>query len=251
MTDIKQISSIRTAAVLVFCLSALTAGAQTAEEIIREVDERNRTDTSVMNLIMDVYPDSRDERDSRRFVITGYGRGESESTMVFTEPRSLNGLSLLSLGDDQWIYFPSTGRVRKIAGRSKNESVQGVGGDFSYEDLSAGDWLEKYEFAIIDENRRTWTLSGNPRKDSSYSRIEVTIDKRRWQVIRVLYWQNGQAPVKELIMDDFRNLDGREVASVTTMMNLEKGSKTIITTTDAEWNPPLNDARFSPHRFWK
>jgi len=60
MTHLIRNSSVRTAAVLVFCLSALTAGAQTAEEIIREVDERNRTDTSVMTLIMDVYPDSRD-----------------------------------------------------------------------------------------------------------------------------------------------------------------------------------------------
>ena len=63
------------------------------------------------------------------------------------------------------VYFPSTGRVRKIASKSKDQSIQGVGGDFSYEDLSAGKWEKKYDFRIASTTDKQWVLAGTPKKN--------------------------------------------------------------------------------------
>lgn len=238
-------------AVCLLCLPLITLFALTAEEIIREADRRNYVETSSVEMQMLVYPDTRNERDVRRYRFTGKGRGDDASVMVFTEPRSLNGLSLLSLEDDQWIYFPSTGRVRKIASRAKDDSVQGVGGDFSYEDLSAGDWLEKYTFSLLKENRRTWTLEGLPVKNSSYTKIEVVIDKNRYLMLSVLYWIDGDGPSKEMVMEDFRTISGREVPRRTIMTNHREKSKTVIEMEDALWNIHLDEGVFNPNRFWK
>jgi len=247
----RLMNGLALAGICLLMLLPATLSAESAEEIIREVDSRNYVETSSSEMVMLVYPDLRNERDVRRYRFSGKGRGDDASVMVFTEPRSLNGLSLLSLGDDQWIYFPSTGRVRKIASRSKDDSVQGVGGDFSYEDLSAGDWLEKYDFTLIDEKRKTWILEGIPKKRSPYSRIQVVIDRSRYQVEQVLYWTDGEEPTKELVMEDYRDIDGREVPERTIMTNHEKKSRTVIEMQDARWNIPLDEGVFNPNRFWK
>lgn len=234
-----------------YCLLLNPLFSQTADEIILEMDQRSFVETSSSEMLMLVYPDIRNERDVRRYSFNGKGRGNDSSVMVFTEPRSLNGLSLLSLGDDQWIYFPSTGRVRKIASRSKDDSVQGVGGDFSYEDLSAGDWLEKYSFSLIDGNRKTWTLEGIPRKTSTYRRIQVVISKDRYLLERVLYWIDGEDAAKEMFMDNFRTIDGRDVPGRTIMTDYRKKSRTVIEMQDASWNISLDEGVFNPNRFWK
>ena len=102
-----------------------------------------------------------------------------------------------------------------------------------------------------DEDRRTWTLNGVPVKDSSYSRIEVTVDKRQWIVVRVLYWKDDDEPVKELILEDIKEIGGRKTAARTMMIDHSKNSMTVIETLDAEWDPHLSESRFNPHRFWK
>ena len=73
---------------LVFIISGWTATplpGQTADEIIREVDERNKVDTCQMSLVMSVYPDRRNERNVRQFSLTSLERGSEDSTMTFTE----------------------------------------------------------------------------------------------------------------------------------------------------------------------
>ncbi|NJL73280.1 MAG: outer membrane lipoprotein-sorting protein [Candidatus Competibacteraceae bacterium] len=119
---------------IAFCLvfAALLTAALTAEDdalaIVRRVDAKQHSATSRMEMIMTTYPNLAIESDKREFVVLSYSRGDDENYNEFLEPRSIRGLRILGKGDDNWVYFPSTGRTRKIAGKSKKESVQGVGG---------------------------------------------------------------------------------------------------------------------------
>lgn len=199
-----------------------------------------------------VYPYSRNEKDVREYQVVGVGRGEEKSSMVFVNPRSIKGLAILSIDDDQWVFFPSTGRVRKIAGKSKEKSVEGVGGDFSYEDLSAGNWEERYQFSILAERRDEWVLAGTPVKDSAYSRIEVTVDRKRLLVTRVDYYKAGRSGIwKQLAMSDIKVLGGRDTATRMEMSNLEERSRTVVITHKAEYDMPVDDKAFDPTRFYK
>jgi hypothetical protein len=235
----------------------LLAGAlfaqETAEEIIRKVDEKAAADTSRSELSMLIYPDAL-SKEHRVLKVLAYGRGEEESYMEFLEPRSIKGLKLLSLGDDQWIYFASTGRRRKIATSSsaKKQSVQGVGGDFSYEDLGGGKLDEKYGFTILSSGKKEWALEGRPREeDSVYSRIVVYIEKESYQTLKIEYFTEEEGHYKDLIMEDVKMMGGRETATRMTMLNLDRGSKTVVLIHEADYDLALEDKYFNPARFFK
>ena len=93
----------------------------------------------------------RDEsvRELRRqvFESTEEGRGD-KSIIVFDSPRDIGGTALLSHTkilepDDQWLYLPALGRVKRIS--SGNKSGPFVGSEFAYEDLVSQE-VDKYNY---------------------------------------------------------------------------------------------------------
>ncbi len=240
-----------TAVLLLAVLSSAFADEQ-ALRIIREAERRYSSETSKAELSMLVYPDADDPGNVREFKVISYGRGEEDSYMQFIEPRAIKGLSILSLGGDQWVYFSSTGRVRKIAGKSKKESVRGVGGDFSYEDLSTGNWEEKYEFRIVSSDYARWVLQGNPKEeDSVYSRILISVDKANYLTSKTEYYTEEEGHYKDLEMSEVKVMGGREVPTRLVMRNWDKNSMTVVITHAVEHDVPIDDKYFNPTRFYR
>jgi len=233
--------------------SALGVESQSdARSIIRLVDETNRVGSSRMELTMLVYPYTGNDKEVREYQVQSLARGEESSLMVFVNPRSIKGLCILSLDEDQWVFFPSTGRVRKIAGKSKEKSVEGVGGDFSYEDLGGGSWENKYEFEVLADRRDEWVLSGTPLEESAYSRVEITIDKKRLLATRVDYFKEGRTELyKQLLMSEVKTMGGREIPTRIEMRNLEGRSTTVVITHSAQYDVPIDEKYFNPTRFYR
>ncbi len=223
-----------------------------ALSIVREVDRRQHVDTSRTRTRMRTYPDAANEKDYREFLITGYERGDDESYMEVLEPKAVKGLRILSIGDDNWLFFPSTGRVRKIAGSAKGESVQGVGGDFSYEDLSAGKFEEKYSFKLVKNGAESWTLEGTARKEGSvYSKVVIEVEKSNYQPVRIEFHTSKDGHLKTLILSEFKILGGRRTATRMVMTNHKKGSGTVVTTESATYGEPVPDKLLNPAQFHK
>lgn len=242
----------RLAACWLFLAEAVFAG-ETAEEIIRTVDEKAAVTTSRTELSMLIYPDAA-STEHRVLKLLTYGRGDDESYMEFLEPASIKGLKLLSLGGDQWIYFASTGRRRKIAtsARAKKQSVQGVGGDFSYEDIGGGRLENKYSFTILESGKREWALEGLPKEgDSVYTRIVVSVDKARYLARKIEYYTEEEGHYKDLVMEDVKELGGRETATKMTMLNHDRGSKTVVLIHEAHYDLALEEKYFNPARFFR
>jgi hypothetical protein len=233
--------------------AAMAAAAdQSALEIIRKVDETQTVDTSASETLLRIYPNEKNEKDFREFRVTGYGRGSDDSYMEFMEPMSIRGLKVLTLADDTWLFFPSTGRVRKIAGKSKGESVQGVGGDFSYEDLGGGTFEAKYDFTILNEDSRSWTLEGiTKKKDPVYTRIVLHISKANYLPMKIEFFTEKDGHQKTLVLSDVKKIDGRDVATVMIMTNHKKRSKTVVRTLKVAYSVPLADKFFNPTQFDK
>jgi hypothetical protein len=231
-------------------MSALTATAdETALDIIRNADRAQRTDSQKTETTMRTYSSEKNERDFREFRMTSYSRG-SDSYMEFVEPRSIKGLKILSIGDDTWLFFPSTGRVRKIAGTSKGDSVQGVGGDFSYEDMGGGTFDEKYNFTLVNDDSRSWTLKGSAKgTDPVYDSIVIHITKSNYLPSRIEYHTNKDGHIKTMVMSEVKNMGGREIPTVVTMTNHKKGSKTVIRTLNADYSAVIPGKVFNPTQF--
>jgi hypothetical protein len=248
----KEVRIILAAALLLAGVVVLAFADEEALEIIREVERRQGSDTSKAELSMLVYPDAGDSDNVRKFKVISYGRGEEDSYMQFIEPRSIKGLSILGKGGDQWVYFSSTGRVRKIAGKSKKQSVRGVGGDFSYEDLSPGNWEEKYDFRVQKSDSKQWVLEGTAKeRDSVYSRLLISIDKQSYLTTKIEYYTEDEGHYKDLEMSEIRRMSGREVPTRMVMRNYEKNSMTVIITHAMQYDVPIDDKYFNPSRFYK
>jgi hypothetical protein len=237
------------------CLGALCLSAQASGDalaIIRAVDAKQHSDTARQEMTMTTYPDARDDQNKREFTIKGYSKGDNDSYMEFLEPRSIRGLRILSRGDDNWVFFPSTGRTRKIAGKSKKESVQGVGGDFSYEDIGGGTYESKYDFKLIKSDASSWTLEGRAKEaDSVYSKVLLVADKATSLPLRMEFSSEGDGHYKDLAFSEVKVMGGRDTASRMTMLNLKKGSKTVVVIKAVEYDIAVDEKYFNPSRFDK
>jgi len=243
------------AAVLTLLLIVVVSFVVAAEdpyEIMDMVEEQQSADTGKSEISMIVYPDLHDKENHRDMRILSYSRGEDESYMEFITPRSIKGLRILALDGNQWVYFPSTGRVRKIAAKSKDQSVSGVGGDFSYEDLGGGNMREKYDLNLLESNSENWIIEGLSKdKDSAYSRIVMTIDKDKLMMMKIEYYSEEKGHYKDLIIQKVESMGGREVPVQMVMVNREKESMTVIVIHTAEYDIPIDDRYFNATRFYK
>jgi hypothetical protein len=223
-----------------------------ALSIIRKMEEMHRTESSRTRMTMLVYPDSNDKDDYRTMKIFSYTKGDDDTYMVFESPQAIKGLCILSKGGDQWVYFPSTGRVRKIAGKSKNATVQGVGGDFTYEDLGGGQFEEKYTFRITSSDTEQWEIEGIPTDaDNSYSKVVVTVDRSSYLTRKISYHTTKDGHMKDLVMKDVKEIGGRLMPTTIIMINHVKQSMTVIVTNSAEYDVVIDDRYFNPTRFYK
>jgi hypothetical protein len=235
---------------LAFCFGA--AAEEDALSIIRAIDAKQHSDTARQEMTMITYPDARDTVNKREFTIKSYSKGDDDSYMEFLEPRTIRGLRILSKGDDNWVFFPSTGRTRKIAGKSKKESVQGVGGDFTYEDIGGGSYESKYDFKLIKSDASSWTLEGASKKsDSVYTTILLVANKATSLPMKIEFTSKEDGHYKDLSFSDVKVMGGRDTATRMTMVNLKKGSKTVVVMKAAEYDIAVDERYFNPSGFDK
>jgi len=243
-----------TGAVTVSFLLLFSAGYSQDEvsEIIRKVDEKAKVTTSVVKMSMQVFPIASDEENFRDMRVLAYGQGDDDSYMEFITPKSIKGLRILSRSGDQWVYFPSTGRVRKIAGKAKKESVKGVGGDFSYEDMSGGSLEEKYTFTLLGSSAQQWQLQGTPKDtESSYSKIILFVRKSNYLVDKIEFYTPEDGHYKDMIQSEVKMISGRETPTRMEMVNLIRNSKTVVLIHDAEYDVKIDEKYFNPMRFYQ
>ena len=219
--------------------------------IIRKVDDLAQIGTSISKMSMLTFPYSEDNSNYREMKVLAYGQNDDNSYMEFISPKSIKGLRILSLEGDQWVYFPSTGRVRKIAAKAKDQSIQGVGGDFTYEDLGSGNMEEDYTFKILNSDEDSWTIEGIPIKESSYSKIIITVLKENYQTPKIEFFTEEDGLKKDLISEDYKTISGKLMPTHMTMTNLIKQSKTVVIIHEAEYDVPIDDKYFNPMRFYK
>jgi hypothetical protein len=161
-------------------------------------------------------------------------------------------MKILSLDEEVRVYFPSTGRVRRLTGSGKSGSVGGLGGDFSYEDMSGGDRVNDYAFTLLSETETEWKIEGVPTdEDISYSKVLFYIDRQKLLPLKIEYFTEEDGHTKTMTADRIEKVSGRHTPMLITMENHEDRKKTVIKVheTDFDVNPP--DRYFNPTRFYR
>lgn len=237
--------------VLALAVPAAIAAALDAETLMNRIDAKQRSETSWTRMSMSIIP-GEGGGSTRGYRIESFGRGESDSYMVFLEPGSIRGLRILEAGDDLRVFFPSTGRVRRITGDGKGGSAGGIGGDFSYEDLGSGSYGEDYRLSLEGSDEAGWVIRGVPTDpESSYTHLLFYVDKQNERVLRTEYFNEEEGHIKTLIFEGYRDIQGVETPSRMEMTNHGTGQKTMVTIEAAQYNLAIDEKYFNPNRFYR
>lgn len=170
---------------------------------------------SVSNVTMTIKSGGRTTtRKMRQYVLEVAGSG-NRTINVFSSPADVQGVSVLTHSaldgnDQQWLYLPSVGRVKRIS--SSNRSGAFVGSDFAYEDLSSFE-VEKYVFSSAEETalsgKAIIVVSYKPRyKGSGYTQLRSFIDTSNYQPVQVQYFNRRGEHAKTLSLTQYKSYGG-------------------------------------------
>jgi len=238
----------------VFLIAAAAGWAEppSADQIMARVMETQRADTAAMDIEMTLI-DVRGAERMRRLQTLSMTVDELTSTVtVFLSPPSVRNTRFLTVeragGEDQWIFLPAVGRSRRIASAERGGSF--MGSDFSYADMASTtyDTDEAVHRLLRTEERdgrETFVVESIPRDDAQYSRTVVWVDTSTYLPVRVLFWESGNDPAKELVVTETERVEGRWVATDVTMTTLETGHRTRVRTLQARFDIPLNEGYFT------
>jgi outer membrane lipoprotein-sorting protein len=180
--------------------------------------------------------------------------GGDKVLMEYTSPRRVKGQKtlLLNQADDIWVYFPRTGRVRKLATHAKRQKLQGS--DFSYEDAGGGNlFVTDFTPRLLGQEKyagkKCWLLELNRKQDSgsSYARLLLWVDRESYLPYRIDYFEKeGQEePDKRLVQEDVRLVDGIPTAFRLVMYNLNEAGETRVELTKVRYNLEVDPELFS------
>jgi outer membrane lipoprotein-sorting protein len=205
-----------------FLVSALVLAAslcaQDAESIVRSSRDRISADTvsTRARMVITAKNGSTTER-----VIDQYGKddaqGKSRTVIVFQQPAGVKGTRFLTMenatgDDDQWIFLPSLGKVRRIASSEGGSSFMGT--DMSYADLSASSRdADEDDHTLLREEQyegaACYVIQSVP-KDSSYQygKMILWIDKTTLVNYKIEAYDRRGSLTKTLVSSGFRDVQG-------------------------------------------
>lgn len=171
--------TLKTLAIVALCATSLninSAIGQTADEIMKKVDDcvvpNDMKSIMKMNLI--------DKKNTvRQRDLKTYKLSDKKTMMWFLSPADVKGSSFFKINnddkdDDMWIYLPALGKVRRIASSATNGSF--MGSDFTYEDMGDRN-LTDYTYSLLKEEtlneKQCWVIESTPKAGVStdYSKI--------------------------------------------------------------------------------
>lgn len=184
-------------------------------------------------------------------------KGDGDMALTeFDRPRDLQGTLFLShshakQADDQWLYLPSGGQVRRIASRNKSGSF--LGSEFTYEDLSSFN-VGKYSYQYLrDENQsgmQAHVIRQIPvYKYTGYSAMDVWLDTSHLRPLKVAFFDRGGQHFKTLTFSGYKQYAGRFWRAHTArMQNHTNGRDTVMKFSNISFGVGLNASEFSPSR---
>src|SRR3982751_5718707 len=171
----------------------------TAEQIARRVQDRDTGRDSRAEMRMKLFDRHGRVRERAMTIVTLRGRDNPGAARTapdgdrllirFTYPNDIRGTGFLvwehpKTDDERFLFLPSLGRVRRIAGSEAQESF--VGSDFTYEDIS-GRKFDDYTYMLINEtaaNGTAYTLESLAKDpNAKFPRVVSTVRKDNFVVI--------------------------------------------------------------------
>jgi len=177
--------------------------------ILEKVDENytaeNHRATSTMVI--------KGRRATRTLQAESWIEGVNKAFTEYLSPAREKGTKMLKIGDELWIYSPSTDRTIKIAGHLLKRSV--MGSDLSYEDYMEDPRLSNiYNAKLTGEEkideRNCYVLELTGKKDDvAYYRRKMWVDKERYLPLKEELFAKSGKLLKRLVIKEVFKVEGR------------------------------------------
>ena len=244
--------------VILSALAPAAPAALTAEQIARRVQDRDTGKDSRAELRMKLY-DRRARVRARALELLTLRRQSGDKSLIrFTYPNDIRGTGFLVWEhpqgeDERFLYLPSLGRVRRIAGSEAQESF--VGSDFSYEDIG-GREFDDYTYMLVDEST-AWTApdgSARPayrlesrRKDASveFPRVVSLVLKDSFVVVQADVYNRRNEKQKVYTVKRLEQVQGIWTVYESIMTNDLDKTRTELAVEKIAYNTGLTDEAFS------
>lgn len=182
------------------------------------------------------------------------GPGSSRSLLIFRWPGDIDKTTLLTHSydgktDDQWLYLPAVGQVRRISSSARSGSF--VGSEFAYEDMADQD-VEAFTYLWINdegcpgEGGTCHVVDRRPKERSGYSVQRVWVDTADTRIRRIAYFDRRGAHLKTLDVMGYRQYQGQYWRpNRMVMTNHLTGKRTTLTWTNHRFNVGANPNEFT------
>ena len=185
----------------------------------------------------------------RVFTFDYYSENNGENVLIcYTDPPEVkcNSFLIKNNGNDIWVFFPKTRRLRKLPDHVKNQRAHGS--DFSYEDFSGSkNWIRDYNVKKEESGEReTYLLKFSHKENTktSYESQRIYVDKLNYYPHSIQYYQSGKH-VKTLTFRNVIDLQGYPTAQTLIMKNHIDKSQTKMRILDMEYNLNFKDGFFN------
>jgi hypothetical protein len=250
---------------------ATSAGRLTPDQVAKRMQDRDTGRDSRSTMRMKLYDRRGRVRERVLTLTTLRGRGaagvpatapDGDRLLIrFSYPSDIRGTSFLvwehaDSEDERFLYLPSLGRVRRIAGAETQESF--VGSDFTYEDFGGRELDEyTYGFSGAEGENAAWTPAGGAprpawrlesrRKDAAaeFPRAVSLVLKDSFIVVQADVYNRRNEKQKIYNVRRLDQVEGIWTAMDAEMSNTLEKTRTELLVEAADYNVGLKEADFS------
>jgi outer membrane lipoprotein-sorting protein len=182
------------------------------------------------------------------------GKNESGKTLVrFHSPPDVAGTGFLVLekkdaDDDQYLYLPALGKVKRITGSQRNQRFMST--DLTYADLESRELREAKLTKLPDASvggAPVYVVEALPEDpdESQYSKTISWIHKDAFVALKVEFYDKKGRLLKTLAVHRLEKKEGRWVVMDSTIKNLQAGTQTRMQVGSIDFGVELSDSEFT------
>lgn len=228
----------------------------TAEQILGKAAQRSLGDTAIKDLQMVTVAANGNTRTRSATMLRKRVQQTQYTAFFVTAPATMQGTAFLTIAESatpaeankadgrratssrRWLFLPAVGRPRRIADSARGGAFLGT--DFSYDDLKNDAVLEPADFVaetLAEDpcgNQQCFVIEAKPidrttAEQLGYGRVTAWIDNQHWFSRKLLIYDTAEKPLKEIVFEEVREVQGVLTAHRIEARNLGTGHRSIFT----------------------
>lgn len=229
------------------------------DEIVQRVNTRDEGEAVSRTLVMELINSRGNKRVRETRTFRKNAGAERRTVIFYLGPKNVKGTAFLTFDhpsqeDYQWLYLPALQKTRRISAANRGDYFLGT--DFTYEDVKLDTKISGVDYAwktvgeeLVDDHP-CYVLEGIPvndhvAKELGYSRLLTWIDRDIWIARRVEYWDVQGNPLKQILLQDIRQVQGIWTVHQLAAHNYKTDHRTVFLFRDVDYKGRVDDDLFT------